>query len=61
MNGRHRPALGVRGNAECSGFAGHRAMDMDAQGLLRDEMAGGVALVCGVLDTGHGDSGTRTR
>jgi len=36
-------------------------MDLDAQDVSGDEVAGGVALVCGVLDTGHGDSGTRTR
>lgn len=58
MNGRHRTASDVRGSAEYPGFAGHRAMDLDAQGVPGDEVAGGVALVCSVLDTGHGDSGT---
>lgn len=58
MNGRHRTALGVRGTTECSGRAGHRLLDLDAQDVSGDEVAGGVALVCGVLDTGHGDSGT---
>lgn len=61
MNGRHRTALGVRGTAKCPGFAGHRLLDLDAQNVSGAPVAGGVALVRGVLDSGNGDSGTRTR